>query len=220
MTMNAEFEGLILLCTVWVIYFAIHSLLAGVTFKGFVENRWPDMMIYYRAIFNCIALLLLIPPFYLSSRLNSVQLWEWHGHWAWFANTLAGLAALGILSTLRGYDGFAFLGFRQIKKHSTDVESDLNISFPHRFVRHPWYFFALVIIWTRNFDQIFLVTASMITLYFIIGSRLEEKKLITIHGQSYRNYQKKVPGLIPGPWRYLDENSAREIEQKTKDISN
>ena len=211
--MNIEYEGLILFCAVWAIYFAIHSFLASTFFKSVVQTRWPNVMIYYRAIYNCISLVLLIPPFYLSAKLNSVQLWEWQGQWVWIANGLAGLAVLGILSTLRGYDGFAFLGFRQIKKRSTDVEADLNISFPHRFVRHPWYFFALVIIWTRNFDQISLITASMITLYFIIGSRLEENKLITIHGESYRKYRKRVPGLIPRPWRFLDETSAREIEQ-------
>jgi len=210
---NNEYTGLILLCTLWVLYFTTHSILAGMAFKHFIESRWPDMMIYYRATFNCIALVLLIPPFWLSSKLNSVQIWTWQGLWGLSADLLAGIAALGFLWTLRGYDGLAFVGFRQIEKQSTDVENHLNISFPHRFVRHPWYFFALVIIWTRDFDQVFLITASMITLYFIVGSRLEENKLIEVHGESYRNYQKKVPGLIPRPWRYLDAESVRKIEQ-------
>jgi hypothetical protein len=60
-------------------------------------------------------------------------------------------------------------------------------------------------------DPAFLATAAMITLYFLLGSRLEERKLVVYHGEVYRSYRRLVPSLIPLPWRYLTEKQARGL---------
>jgi len=87
----------------------------------------------------------------------------------------------------------------------------MSLSFAHRFVRHPWYFLGLVIIWTREMNAAFLLTAVTLTLYLFIGSRQEEKKLVACFGEQYRKYQVSVPGLVPRPWRYLSRQQADEI---------
>jgi protein-S-isoprenylcysteine O-methyltransferase Ste14 len=46
-------------------------------------------------------------------------------------------------------------------------------------------------------DLSFLVSAALITLYFVVGSRLEEHKLIVDHGEAYARYRLLVPSLIP-----------------------
>jgi protein-S-isoprenylcysteine O-methyltransferase Ste14 len=38
-------------------------------------------------------------------------------------------------------------------------------------------------------------------IYLIIGSRLEEQKLIREYGAAYEGYRKKVKSLIPWVWR-------------------
>jgi hypothetical protein len=81
----------------------------------------------------------------------------------------------------------------------------------HRFVRHPWYSLGLVLVWTRDMNGPLLLSASAITLYFIVGSRLEERKLLVYHGEAYRRYRARVPGLIPLPWRYLNRQAARAL---------
>jgi len=53
-----------------------------------------------------------------------------------------------------------------------------------------------------------LVSALAITLYFVLGSRLEERKLIAVHGDTYRRYRAKVPGLLPLPWKRLSREEA------------
>ena len=58
-----------------------------------------------------------------------------------------------------------------------------------------------------------LLSAIAITLYFIIGSRWEERKLIAYHGEIYRRYRQQVPGLIPLPWRYLNRIEAEALQQ-------
>jgi protein-S-isoprenylcysteine O-methyltransferase Ste14 len=81
----------------------------------------------------------------------------------------------------------------------------------HRYVRHPWYALGLVVVWTRSMDAAMLVTALAITVYLVIGSRLEERKLLVYHGEAYRRYMERVPGLIPLPWRRLKSGEAERI---------
>ena len=56
-----------------------------------------------------------------------------------------------------------------------------------------------------------LTSAIMITLYLIIGSCLEERKLVACYGEAYRDYQRHVPALIPRPWRYLNRAQVDRI---------
>jgi protein-S-isoprenylcysteine O-methyltransferase Ste14 len=86
----------------------------------------------------------------------------------------------------------------------------------HRWVRHPWYFLGLVILWTRDMDGVRLVSSLVISGYFVIGSRLEERKLLVYHGERYRRYCQQVAGLLPLPWRYL---TARQAERLMGDDS-
>jgi protein-S-isoprenylcysteine O-methyltransferase Ste14 len=53
-----------------------------------------------------------------------------------------------------------------------------------------------------------LVTAACLTLYFIVGSRLEETRLVRVFGDTYREYQKAVPALLPLPWKFLRKKSS------------
>lgn len=42
-----------------------------------------------------------------------------------------------------------------------------------------------------------LVFAIATTAYILIAIRLEERDLIDIHGETYKNYRRQVPMLIP-----------------------
>jgi len=63
----------------------------------------------------------------------------------------------------------------------------------------------------RDMNAAFLVTAVAVSIYFIIGSKLEERKLIVYYGDTYRRYMERVPGLFPLPWRFLSKREAQEI---------
>lgn len=58
---------------------------------------------------------------------------------------------------------------------------------------------------SRGYDinEAMLVSVLAIVLYFVTDSRLEERKLIALHGVTYRSYQDRVPILVPLPWRLL-----------------
>jgi protein-S-isoprenylcysteine O-methyltransferase Ste14 len=140
--------------------------------------------------------------------------WQWSGNWRNLANILTLMAVAGFLWSLRSYDNAEFLGTRQLKESRVDIteEGSLKLSVLHRYVRHPWYALALVLIWTRDMNTSFLISAILISLYLIIGSRLEEGKLIAFHGDQYRMYRKYVAALIPLPWRVLSKEKAVEIQ--------
>jgi protein-S-isoprenylcysteine O-methyltransferase Ste14 len=73
---------------------------------------------------------------------------------------------------------------------------------PYRYVRHPLYFFMLLIIWSCPdiaLDR--LLFNSLWSIWVVVGTVLEERDLVVSFGVNYRNYQTKVPMLIP--WRIL-----------------
>ena len=210
---HPDASQLLLLALSWAIYLALHSLLASLRCKEFVATRWPRGSCWYRLTFNVIAVVTLIPPLWLMQQLHGPLLWEWRGAWAWLADGLAALAAIGMIWTARYYDMNAFIGLRRAP--AADLARDSGAPFAlsplHHLVRHPWYFLALIILWTRNLDAAHLVTALAANLYLIVGSRLEENKLALEFGAAYREYQQLVPGLIPRPWRVLRRADAQRI---------
>src|SRR3990170_5453426 len=214
--MKISVQNLAILSLVWLLYFTIHSGLASLSAKKFVAAKWSAFMPYYRLTFNAVSLLLLIPPLWFSHSLDGPVLWRWDGAWFFVANGLAVLAAIGFYWSLNYYDSSEFIGLRQLREGAKSVEEQEHfvISPLHRFVRHPWYFLGLVIIWTRDMNAAFLVTAIAVTIYFIIGSKLEERKLIIYYGEVYRRYMGRVSGLFPVPWRVLSRREAREIVGK------
>ena len=68
----------------------------------------------------------------------------------------------------------------------------------YQYVRHPLYVGWLFAFWaTPTMSIAHLVFAIATTLYILIAIQLEERDLVSVHGQAYSNYQKRVPMLIP-----------------------
>ena len=213
---DAVWRDLALVAICWIAYFALHSALASLTVKRKVATAWPGLMPWYRLGFNLLASLLIVPILWLSWLDPGPSLWRWQGAAAWLANGLALAALLGFWLSLKHYDMQEFLGLRQLRHQVLKVEDQehLQISPFHRFVRHPWYFFGLILLWTRDMSATTLLTSVLVTLYFAIGSRMEERKLLVYHGDAYRRYMARVPALIPRPWKYLTKEEAETLSKQ------
>ena len=207
---------LLLLSLGWLAYAALHSLLAALSVKAWVTRRWPAVAPYYRLAYNGFAGITLLPLLWAIYAMPGETLWRWSGAWAWLANGLALAAIFGFYLSTRHYDMDEFLGLKPWREGRRDaVEHDgLYISPWHRHVRHPWYSFGLLLIWTRDMNAPFLISAIAMTLYFVIGSRLEERKLAAHFGAAYRDYMQRVPGLIPRPWQRLSAADAAELMKR------
>jgi len=210
---ESDWRNIVLLSSCWIGYFALHSALASLAVKRKVAATWPHLMPYYRLTFNLLASLLILPILWLSYRHPGPMLWQWQGAAAWLANGLALAALFGFWLTLSSYDMQEFLGLRQLRSRVRQVEDQehFHLSPYHRYVRHPWYFFGLVLVWTRDMYAATLLSSVIITLYFVIGSRLEDRKLQVYHGDIYRRYMARVPGLIPLPWKSLTAEEAKVL---------
>ncbi|MHB1291871.1 MAG: methyltransferase family protein [Sulfuricella sp.] len=210
---ESDWQDMALLALSWLGYFALHSALASLRVKSWVAMHYPERMPLYRLSFNVLAVLMLLPILWLLVRNPGPTLWAWQGLGAWLSNGLALAALFGFMKSLNYYDTQEFLGLRQWKSHTRRVEDQegFHLSPFHRYVRHPWYSFGLVLIWTRDMNAAMLLSGVMMTVYFIIGSRLEEKKLVVYHGDVYRRYMERVPGLIPLPWKSLTAKEAAEL---------
>jgi len=197
--------GLVLLAIAWVLYFCLHSLLAATPVKAAVAARLPRFAPAYRLAYNGVALAALLPVLWLQWKLSGAPLFDVSMPVRLACDIAAVAAVVAFLWTLRWYDMGAFAGLRS---EAADGSTGFTLSPLHRHVRHPWYFLALVIVWTRPMDAAWLVTAIAITLYLVVGSYLEDAKLVDTFGEPYRHYRERVPGLWPWPGQSLSAAEA------------
>ena len=99
------------------------------------------------------------------------------------------------------YDFLQFLGIRQIRdgvSRKTLAEGGgIDVSGILGIIRHPWYAGAIMVVWARGLTVPTLITNIVLTVYLIVGTYLEEGKLVMEYGDRYRIYQDKVSMFIP-----------------------
>ncbi|MCP4075086.1 MAG: hypothetical protein GY744_02750 [Gammaproteobacteria bacterium] len=208
-----NYYQLLTICLLWTGYFLVHSVTASLGFKRWVAKNYINLIPAYRLTFNIFSTVLLVPILWLSFRWASEPLWHWTPILFWITSLISLGTIIAFYFSLKYYDMAEFMGTRQWAERNNQVEDQEQfvIGEFHRFVRHPWYSMGIILIWCRELDPVMLTNAVMITLYFVVGSRLEERKLIQYHGDVYRRYIEKVPGLIPRPWRFLSKIEAKEL---------
>jgi protein-S-isoprenylcysteine O-methyltransferase Ste14 len=100
------------------------------------------------------------------------------------------------------YDSLSFFGIRQIldfgkTKKKINSSEDLKRNGLLGLVRHPMYFALIVYLWCQIFTVASIIVNIVLTIYIIMGTILEEKKLVLEFGDAYVKYQQEVPMLIP-----------------------
>lgn len=210
--MMTNFTAVCALLAGWIAYGVMHSAMASFQVKEWAAAHFPKAMPFYRILFNFISAIGLIPILYLTLASPPIVLWSWNGALSWIATASGVVAIAGIVWSFRYYDISEFIGLKQLSdKSPTPDIGAFQLSPLHRFVRHPWYALALLIIWTRDMHLLLLISSIMATAYFIIGSRFEERKLRALYGETYASYCEKVPALFPLPWRFLSACEAHNL---------
>jgi protein-S-isoprenylcysteine O-methyltransferase Ste14 len=171
---------------------------------GYLKHRLGDRFRYYRLIYNGFALVTLVPVALYAHSLRAEPLFSWHGYWRLGQVLLLAASLFLFLAGGRHYDGWSFLGLRQLRNRSSCVglteTCGLNTSGILGVVRHPWYAGGMMIIWARDLDLSAIITNLILTGYFMVGTLLEERKLSIEFPEIYKEYQQKVSMYFPYLW--------------------
>lgn len=192
-----------LLALGWICWALLHSLLITRRWMAFVQQKYPGICPWYRLIYNIFALLTLGLLLGYKQIVSGPVLLTW-------PLVLAPLRWLGLVFVFwlawagaRVYDLGLVGGIKQVRLGQNFADCTSTTSLQTQGIlqrlRHPWYSAGLVLLWTRtpSFDLSDLVTSIILTLYLLIGAWWEEKKLVAVYGQAYRDYQKSVPMFWP-----------------------
>ena len=159
---------------------------------------------FYRLFFNLVSFLTLIPVAWFAYSVRTEPIFQWNGYLHLVQILLIAIAILLFFLGGRLYDPLVLLGIKQIKagasnKALTD-SGEINTSGILGITRHPWYLAAILIIWARQMDVSAFIVNVIFTFYLVVGTYLEEKKLIREFGEQYLEYQKSVSMLVPYKW--------------------
>lgn len=179
--------------------FAIqHTIMARPAFK----ERWTRVVPKHleRTTFVLITCAILIGMVAQWQPLPGV-VWKVGGSGA---IALWAIAAIGwgtVLVSTFLIDHFELFGLRQVVMHALGrphQQPRFRERALYKVVRHPLMLGFLVAFWaTPLMTWGHLFFAVMITGYVLFGLQVEERTLIKLHGDGYRDYQRRVPMLLP-----------------------
>jgi methanethiol S-methyltransferase len=179
------------------VYGAFHSLLASATVKRWARKAmgaFTDRI--YRIIFNIIGFITFLPVIWVLGMWLGDTLYAWTGVWRLIPLTLQPVLLLLFVVAALQTQLLSFTGLRQLLG---GVEpGGLRTTGVYSVVRHPLYSLGLGILWLFPIMTAgFLGFVCGVTIYILIGSTLEERRLIDEFGADYLAYQKRVKKLIP-----------------------
>ena len=194
-----EIWALLLNTFLCLLFFIQHSLMARKSFYKRSAGRLPAR--YWGAIYGIISgvFVLVLVLFWQES---TIRLIAPQGIMRLLLRALFFLAIANVIWALS-------TGFFVLYRVQSPIEElrgtepqkpDLITRGPYRWVRHPLYLSALLLLWSYpdlTLDRLLLNL--LFTVWVIIGTLLEERKLLATYNDTYRSYQRRVPMLIP--WR-------------------
>lgn len=210
LTVNDLFAALL-----WILWCTLHSTLIAIRVTNYMKKRLGDMFRFYRVFYNTLSLVTLVPLVYYSISIRQAPVFRWEGHLVIVKYLLLVTSISLFVAGGRHYSLSQFLGIRQIRtgrmsrplsKYDTfDTSGILSV------IRHPWYTAGILIVWTGDISLSTFLINIVINAYFVIGTILEERKLLLEFGEKYREYQKNVSTFIPYKW--LKAKIARDSKQ-------
>ena len=191
--------GIFFYASAWFLFALAHSLLARPAIQEKLEvflGRW------YRIFYNVFASITILAVLYAGSHLlNGTTLTLFEN--TFFTGIMNGIRLTGLIVltvSLTSYDIGRFIGITQVmtgERLSSTTNEPLQKRGLNQWVRHPLYTGAFLTLWGGAISLFDIWTAIWGTLYLVIGTKFEERKLVRIYEDEYLEYQKEVPRYFP-----------------------
>ncbi len=196
----------LLLALLWAAYGVVHSALISISVTNWLRTLLTSSFRFYRLSYNIFSIITLIPlvMYSHSARFKSEFLFTWNGRWRILQYCLLILTAVLFVAGARHYSMLQFLGIQQIRKessHSAMTDSGVfDATGVLGLVRHPWYLAVFILLWTGDLNWATITVNLVLSAYLIVGTFLEERKLVIEFGDGYKRYQDRVSMFIPLKW--------------------
>ncbi len=190
------------LTTLWCIG---HSFFITHTVRDRIRNLFPRYHAFDRVIYVILNTATLGLLFVWLRTLPQQVLWPWEGWWVWVR--WVGLAEAGLLFWLglRSYNGRTFLGLNQMRDFAAGRQPQqpaFTTTGILGIIRHPWYTGTLIFLaFCLPITNVNLVWRLVFAIYVLVGTELEERKLVRELGDVYVKYRREVPRFFPSPIR-------------------
>ncbi len=176
-----------------------HSLMARPSFKRWWTRVVPpsaERSTYVLATNGCLIVLFVA--------WHPVTVDVWHVSTQPWRALLIAVSAVGWLMVLVStflIDHFDLFGLRQVFARLTGghpADHEFSTPYLYSMVRHPIYTGFIIAFWaTPSMTLGHLIFAATMTTYILLAVPFEERDLINIFGDRYRDYRRRVPMLIP-----------------------
>ena len=196
----------LVLALLWAAYCAVHSALISTRVTNFFKRVLRAHYAFYRLFFNAFSLITFVPLliYSRSQRYQDPMIFEWSGNWRILQYLLIILALVLVISGARHYSLSQFLGFRQIRTRSSHggmtETGNIDMTGVLGITRHPWYVAVFLLLWANDLNIGTIVVNLVLSAYLVIGTLLEERKLVMEFGEEYRDYQARVSMFLPIKW--------------------
>ena len=190
------------ICGVWAGYCFLHSFLISIWFTKVINRLSKKYYAFYRLFYVLFSLLLLVLLIDYTSQFDNKIIISYNFPWSILRYALMyGSLLLFFWAFFFNYDSLSFFGIRQIRNYGKVITINPAEAIKKNgllgVIRHPMYLALIIYLWSQTFKLIDILINIVLTIYVIIGTKLEEKKLVLEFGDAYVKYQHEVPMLIP-----------------------
>ncbi|MBR0993399.1 isoprenylcysteine carboxylmethyltransferase family protein [Bradyrhizobium japonicum] len=196
--------------------FAIqHSVMARPAFKRWWTKVLP--VACERSTYVLLSSLILLLLFW-QWRPIPAPIWQTAGIVAWLLTGIHWLGWLIAFASTHMIDHFDLFGLRQALaalRGTQPQEPSFKAPLLYKIVRHPIMLGFLLAFWaTPEMTAGHLLFALANTAYILAALQFEERDLVAEFGETYRQYRRRVPMLLPRPFartRTGDRDATRSI---------
>lgn len=178
----------------FILFALFHSIGASESFKKIIAGDKSHEPRWYRLAYCTASLFMFM--YTMAAYRNSSVLYFIPGVWSLIFYLAQLTVAIMLFYSLFQTGIPEFLGIRQLGREV--IKQHLVKTGWYRRVRHPLYFLSLLFMALAPVMTVqWLLLTIFSLIYFILGAKIEEERLLLQFGDEYRQYMSETPFLIP-----------------------